>query len=255
MDHEPVILGEPGRASATRPAPLAIFPLESFHPGVVSSINKDAFGGFYGSFDARLLATQAAAFICSNSDANEEQLVQFLHRFLALAWEDCTAGASAKGNSIVQEAHSCWLCIRMTLPTDSWVVPRWHTDGRMFECACSEPQMPHSKYAVTILGPSTRVMATNPAVQAVLESLSDTGQPWDQNDPDPGLAKRLAEYPEAVVELGQVIRFSWGQDDSPVHSEPDSTGLHRVFVSLLFGSKAEIQKMCEVREEEYNSWN
>lgn len=98
-------------------------------------------------------------------------------------------------------------------------------------------------------------MATNPAVQAVLESLSETGQPWNQNDPDPGLAKKLAEYPEAAVELGQVIRFSWGQRDSPVHSEPDSTGRHRVFISLLFGSEKEIRNMCEMRDEEYSSWN
>lgn len=254
MAHEPGTVGGHERASATRPAPLAIFPHEPLHPGVVSSINKDLSGGFYGPFNSHLLATQAATFISSNSDANEELLAQVLRRFLALAWEDCTAGASTS-NSMVQEAHSCWLCIRMTLPTDAWAVPRWHTDGRMFDCTCSEPKIPHSKYAFTILGPSTRVMATNPAVQAVLESLSETGQPWNQNDPDPGLAKKLAEYPEAAVELGQVIRFSWGQRDSPVHSEPDSTGRHRVFISLLFGSEKEIRNMCEMRDEEYSSWN
>lgn len=254
MDHERVILGKPERASATQSAPLTIFPHEPLHPRVVSSIDKDRVGGFYGPFDTHRLATQAATFISSNSDANEELLAQVLHRFLALAWEDCTAGASTT-NSIVQKAHSCWLCIRMTLPTDSWVVPRWHTDGRMFDCTCSEPKIPHSKYAFTILGPSTRVMATNPAVSAVLETLSETGQPWNQNDPDPKLAEKLAEYPEAAVKLGQVIRFSWGQPDSPVHSEPDSTSLHRIFVSLLFGSEDEIRNICEIRDEEYSSWN
>ncbi|KAH7130899.1 hypothetical protein EDB81DRAFT_807663 [Dactylonectria macrodidyma] len=254
MGHERVILGESERASATRPAPLAIFPHEPLQPGIVSSIDKNRDGGFYGPFEAHLLATQAASLISSNSDANEELLTQALHRFLALAWEDYTGGV-ATTNSKVQKAHSCWLCIRMTLPTDSWVVPRWHTDGRMFDCACSEPKLPHSKYAFTILGPSTRVMATNPAVNAVLETLSETGEPWDQNGPDPGLAKKLAEYPEDAVELGQIIRFSWGQHDSPVHSEPDSTGLHRVFVSLLFGSEEEIRSMCEIRDENYGSWN
>lgn len=98
-------------------------------------------------------------------------------------------------------------------------------------------------------------MATNPAVSAVLETLSETGQPWNQNDPDPKLAEKLAEYPEAAVKLGQVIRFSWGQPDSPVHSEPDSTSLHRIFVSLLFGSEDEIRNICEIRDEEYSSWN
>ncbi|KAF7545314.1 hypothetical protein G7Z17_g9271 [Cylindrodendrum hubeiense] len=254
MEHDSEVLGEPGRVSVTRPAPFATFPHEPLHPGVVTCIDKNRDGGFYGPFDAHLLATQAAAFICSNSDANEGLLVQVFHRFLALAWEDYTAGASTKGDSKAQEEQSCWLCIRMTLPTDAWVVPRWHTDGRMFDCTCKEPKMPHSKYGFSILGPSTRVMAPDPAVSAVLETLSETGQPWDQNSPDPELAKRLAEYPEAEVKLGQVIRFSWGEHDSPVHSEPDSTGLHRVFVTVLLGSKDEIKDMCDMRDEVYGSW-
>ncbi|KAH6654812.1 hypothetical protein BKA67DRAFT_566279 [Truncatella angustata] len=44
-------------------------------------------------------------------------------------------------------------CIRMRLATNAWVVLRWHTDGRMFQCSCPRPQLPHLKYAVTLLGP------------------------------------------------------------------------------------------------------
>lgn len=115
--------------------------------------------------------------------------------------------------------------------------------------------MPHSKYAFTILDPLTRVMLPDPTVSAVLGTLSETGRPWNQNRPNPELAKRLADYPEATVQPGQVIRFSWGQRDSLVHSKPDSTGLHRVFVSLLFGSEDEIRNMCDLGAEEYGAWN
>lgn len=87
--------------------------------------------------------------------------------------------------------------------------------------------------AFTVLGPSTRVMISSPAVNLVLETLSEKGRPWTQNRPDSRLAKRLAEYPEVAIELGQVIQFSWNQRASLVHSEPDSTGLHRGFVSVL----------------------
>lgn len=124
----------------------------------------------------------------------------------------------------------------------------------MFNYTCSEPKLPHSKYVFTILGPTTRVMVPSPAVDTLLATPSPTGRRWNQNDPDPELAGRMAQYPEAAVELGQVIRFSWGQRDSPVHSESDSSGLHRVFISILFGSEDEMRDMCNFWGEEYGVW-
>lgn len=55
-----------------------------------------------------------------------------------------------------------------------------------------------------------RVMIPNPSVKAVMGMRSEeTGRSrWNQNSPDPELAKRLAEYPEAEVQPGQVIQFS-----------------------------------------------
>ncbi|KAH6867561.1 hypothetical protein B0T10DRAFT_502333 [Thelonectria olida] len=244
----------PGHASTTRPAPFAIFPHEPLPPRLLTRVDRNCDRGFYGPFDAQLLASQAAAYIHSSSDANEELLLQVMHKFLSLAQEDCMAEAAAAGSARPQATHSCWLCIRLGVPTDAWVVPRWHTDGRMFDCKCPEPKMPHSKYGFTILGPSTRVMEPNPAVTSILETGSETGRPWDQNSPDPELAKRLSEYPQATIELGQVIRFSWGQQDSPVHSEPDSTDLDRVFITILFGSEDEVRDMCDFREDEYGIW-
>jgi hypothetical protein len=249
---------ESERASAPRPAPFAVFPHKPSLSHPLTRVFENRSGGFYGRFDADALASQAAAFISSNSDGNEELLVQSMHNFLALAQKDCVALASTTEGSGVHVTHSCWLCIRMTLPTDDWFdewfYPRWHTDGRMFDCTCPEPKVPHSKYAFTILGPSTRVMVPNPAVTAVLNMGSETGRAWDQNKPDPELAKKLAEYPEAAIETGQINRFSWNEHDSPVHSEPDSTKLHRVFVSVLFGREDELRDMCNIRDEEYGFW-
>jgi hypothetical protein len=242
------------QASTTRPAPFAILPHEPLTPRLVTRVDRDCDGGFYGPFDAQLLASQAAAYIHSSSDANKELLLQVIQKFLSLAQEDCMAEAAATGSPRPQATHSCWLCIRLRVPTDEWVVPRWHTDGRMFDCTCPEPKMPHSKYGFTILGPPTRVMEPNPAVTSILETGSETGRPWDENSPDPELAKRLSEYQQATIKPGQVIRFSWGQRDSPVHSEPDSSGLDRVFVTVLFGSEDELRDMCDFRENEYGIW-
>ncbi|KAH7303860.1 hypothetical protein B0I35DRAFT_446127 [Stachybotrys elegans] len=227
---------------------LAIFPQEPLPELGLTHVDQDSYGGYYGLFDMQVLAGKAAAFVGSRSNGDAGQLVPLFEKFLTLAQQDCASDPTA------QPTHSCWLCIRMTLPTDVWTVPRWHTDGIMFDCTCPEPRTPHSKYAFTLLGPSTRVIAPDPMATAVLLSPSDTGDEWDQNEPDSELASRLSGYAQATLAPGQVFRFSWGHRDSPIHSEPDSTGLHRVFVSILFGGEAEIQDMCESRGAQYGCW-
>ncbi|CAH0045955.1 unnamed protein product [Clonostachys solani] len=236
------------RVEPARPEPLRIFSPEPLPPNLITRVDKERSNGYYGAFDANLLATKAAELIAL--------LVEALSRLLTQAEADCVAEAVAgQKNASAQIAHSCWLCIRMTLPTDAWVVPRWHTDGRMFDCACPDSTAPHSKYAFSILGPSTRAILTNPGAHKILHSPSPSGRPWETNDPDPELAEALESYPQAAIEPGQMIRFSWAEEDSPIHSEPDSTNAHRVFVSILFGSESELRDMCDFREETYGAWN
>ncbi|KAI0137457.1 hypothetical protein BJ170DRAFT_711601 [Xylariales sp. AK1849] len=209
--------------------PLAVLQHAPLATNIITGVDHNLSGGYYGPADVEALATHATAFICSNSNANALDLRQALQNFLALTLEDCAARLSFTEETKDQVTHSCWLCIRMTLPTDAWIVPRWHKDGRMFQCSCPEPKLPHSKYAFTILGPSTRVMTPSPQTTAILETPPGTGRRWNFNESDPGLAMILAQYPETKVKLGQTIRFSWGQQDSPIHSEPDSSCSDRVF--------------------------
>ncbi|KAF4625321.1 hypothetical protein G7Y89_g12843 [Cudoniella acicularis] len=234
-------------ASISRPTPFVAFPHKPLPSNLLSSVAKKQCHGIFGPFDAGLLAKTAAVNISSNSDANPELVEEVMRDFLALAHQDCI---SHEGST--QVAHSCWLCIRMTLPTDDWAEPRWHQDGRMFNCSCPEPKLPHSKYAFTLLGPSTRVLEPSAYVDEVLASLRQSGQTQHRSRSE--LATKLADCPEVDVQLGQFIRFSWGQIDSPMHSEPDSTGVHRVFISVLYGSEEEIRDMCRVREAEYGQW-
>lgn len=69
----------------------------------------------------------------------------------------------------------------------------------------------------------------------------------DEESPRVELIEALKGCEEYTVQYGQVIRFSWGQDDSPVHSETDFSGEDRVFVRVLFGSEEEIRDMCRLR--------
>jgi len=68
--------------------------------------------------------------------------------------------------------------------------------------------------------------------------------------------KMRAEYAEALaselvldLKRAQVIKFNWGQDDSPVHSEPDIT-TDRVFISIFSAVKKEIRNICEYQGQE-----
>ena len=80
----------------SHPAPLAIFPHQPLPPGInLTRVTESQAVGFYGPFNARLLSERAAAFISSNSDANEELVAQVMDEFLTLAWEDATAATSS----------------------------------------------------------------------------------------------------------------------------------------------------------------
>ncbi|KAK7914721.1 hypothetical protein PG985_012424 [Apiospora marii] len=263
----------------TRPAPLIIFPSELL-PSLANTagtaeqpttpaallltrIAQEKTYSFYGPFDAASLSASAAAFIASNSDSDAIPLATILSRFLDHAQQDCIAEAALPDRP--QIAQACWLTVRMFKPSREYEVPRWHRDGRMFACSCSylgsedeeelQPsiqgarrQQPHSKYAVTLLGPATRVLVPSGVVdEALAADVQNRGGLDDESRSRVELAEATKGCEEYTVQRGQVIRFSWGQDDSPVHSEPDFAGEDRVFVSVLFGGEEEIRGMCRFR--------
>lgn len=230
------------------PCPLAVFPdlaLTDTVPLMTTVKNTEDWSN-YGHFDLNGLCKEVTAFIVANSDGKHEPIAKALSKFLALAH---------KGDLAIRGDPSattcCWLDVRMTQAYDEYVVPRWHQDGRMYTCSCPEDKrLPHSKYAVALLGSSTRVLGPDAA-----RRLSERGGVPDSPENRRILAAELADCEEVDVTPGQVIRFSWGQGDSPVHSEPDSSGSDRVFVSVLFGSEEEMRVMCEWREEEFVARN
>ncbi|KAL8396779.1 hypothetical protein RB594_003749 [Gaeumannomyces avenae] len=238
---------------------------------------------WYGCFDTESLAQSAGAFIAANTTSGSSTadplpaLKQAVARFLDAAARDAVAIADPAARPAVTRA--CWLTVRLFKPTDEFATPRWHRDGVMFDCSCpghgavlpasdhdpSAAPAParttarhHAKYAVTLLGPPTRLMHPGALVdEAVAHHEADDA--WAGGDDEmagrAALAARLRDAAGAsevaLPSARQVIRFSWGQDDSPVHSEPDWGSSDRVFVSVLFGRRREIRNMCDFRHEKY----
>ncbi|KAH8703843.1 hypothetical protein BGW36DRAFT_93065 [Talaromyces proteolyticus] len=249
-----------------RPDPLAIFPLVARRPlqGLPSKvISHNSTYEFYGPFDQTQLAVSASEYIVSRSDASRKTISAELNRFLTVAAQDCYRTASpADRSDIIQ---SCWLTIRAYSATYEFKQPRWHRDGRMFDCTCFERTIPHSKYAFTLLGPST--LALSPSAQ--LDEAFDTARRvWQEDNRDllekswkegiqsqirlsekerPFLIERLRKFDPVPLKPTQIIRFSWGQPDSPVHSEPDSSATDRISSVFYLGVKKK-SKICAKSE-------
>lgn len=251
--------------------PLAVFESISLPPHLVCGVQADKERSFFGTTTTNL-ADKAAAFIVSNAAiADKAALTEVLATFLVKSIEDCRACAAEPIK--VTTTDSCWLAVRMNRPHDVLVLARWHQDGRVFRCSCSVVfavneidrdggdylfRVPHSKYAITLLGPATRVLALHKAVLDISHSIDEEfgfGLTSEQDlESRHELQQRIKGCPaarEVSIRLGQPIRFSWGQADSPLHSEPDVSNDERIFACVVFGREAEIRDMCKVKDAEY----
>ena len=231
------------KAKCDRPEPFVAFNSPQLRSDLLSKLDRELMYGFYGPFNASSLAQSGAQFIAAQSDGNRYALAAALSTFLPLAYNDCLKTCDSADSPAIGTA--CWLCIRAFRPTDEYIQPRWHRDGRMFQCTGNaDPPVPHSKYAVSLLGPPTRVLAPSVNIDRVM-----TLKRYEENRAT--LAEKLTGYDDIPLKPRQIIRFSWGEEDSPVHSEPDFSGQDRVFVSVLFGSEQEIKDMCKKRNKTY----
>ncbi|EFQ30877.1 hypothetical protein CGRA01v4_12947 [Colletotrichum graminicola] len=238
--------------------PLEVFPPPPGFRSPVTSVHREGTYEFYGPASTSGLTVSASDFILKHCAADKDGLVRALSSFL----DDAAAHARQQASSTDQErsTHSTWLCVRITAPTDAWAIPRWHRDGRMFDCMCAAPR-PHAKYAMTLLGPPTRMLWPSETVDAAVRKVEaqHSGLGMGENDYSyeseekerAGLAEALEEIPLVELQTGQVVRFTWGESDAPVHSEPDSSAEARLFLSVMFGSEAELRDMCSIRDEVY----
>jgi hypothetical protein len=149
-----------------------------------------------------------------------------------------------------------------------YAVPRWHQDGRMFPYDQGREQVVRSKYALTLLGPTTLMLEPNAHVFSTHQRgktqhywwrETHDAMPTEEDIEQTGstlrhwLADEFKDATRIRTGHGKVIRFSWGRDDSPVHSEPDLTS-DRVFMTVLYGSESELRGMCEWRDVKFGEF-
>ncbi|KAH8669788.1 hypothetical protein BGZ60DRAFT_408218 [Tricladium varicosporioides] len=236
----------------------AILPVPITIPRVTSVTQTSTFD-YYGPVQSSL-ASEASKFLATISDAVERDVVSAINSFVFVTQNDCVGGA--------EETTACWLTIRVTKPTKEFEVPRWHQDGRMFPYDEGRKEVVRSKYALTLLGPTTLMLQPNAHAFSIFKQ-GETQHYWWQetHGPEPTeeedqangtlrhwLADKLKDVVRVRVRDGEIVRFSWGRDDSPVHSEPDLIS-DRIFVTILYGSESELRGMCDWRSAEYGKFN
>jgi hypothetical protein len=202
----------------------------------ISRVSSSTSYNYYGSVPTSEIFDEASMFVSQHSDGEFLEIEQTLRDFVNLTLKDFRRSACS-----VEQPTGAWFTIRITQNEES-NAPRWHRDGRMF--SCNEPGEIHSKYAMTLLGNTTHILAESRLVSDVVN------ENHDSEDMRAETAMKLAGETLIPIEPEKIIRFTWGQKDSPVHSEPDEKG-DRIFVSILYGTRLEIQDMCSLRGENY----
>ncbi len=136
------------------------------------------------------------------------------------------------------KSHSLWFTIRITTPGHEFDTPRWHRDGRMWRVGT-----PARKYAVTLLGPPTRLL--NETENVTRATAARYYEPRREE-----LAELLAGETLINVPDCQIISFTCGTDTSAVHSEP-KMNTDRIFMSAVPGTESQLRDLATIRSAVY----
>ncbi|RFN54264.1 hypothetical protein FIE12Z_1390 [Fusarium flagelliforme] len=239
--------------------PFAILATPVPLPPIKSTTETSTFN-FFGTVDDAL-PLRASKFLAKYSDGAAKEIESAIATFICITQNDCVGNA--------EEKNACWFTIRVTKPHDEFEVPRWHQDGPMYRYDDGRKDVVRSKYAITLLGPSTLMLIPSEHTfateresyerfhkQATPGSSPPPYADWDEADMAlrEWLEKEFKDEPRVEARHDQVIRFTWGRDNSPLHSEPDIV-CDRVFMSVLYGSETEIREMCKIREAEFGVYD
>lgn len=179
-------------------------------------------------------------------------------KFLQAQAQINTAQANPRSKQSDFEPRAVRMIIRINAPLSRSEIeeeyksdrqPSWHLDTNLYPP--TDLTDVNSIYAATFVGKPTyfiRSLRTlPPSLQPTVQTFRDNHQ--DPEDPENvkmlNQALRKAHLqPENYlekVEVGDIIRFSWGQDDSVLHAS-GNRDLGRIIVLMLFGSRVEINR-------------
>ena len=227
----------------SRATPLNVFPAPPSFATPFTSVTKTSFYNFYGSPAAFLADPSTALTFCrEHTHGDLAAFAALLASFIRTAHADSLGVADQKAHCHI----TLWTW--KTQPA-GFGTPAWHRDYALYPLRAETMPFPRSKYCVTLLGQPTRFLLNTPQICETATKAYGEDLRFDE------MAVRFNEagFGQAAmagVSVGQIARFTWGRDDSPVHAEP-VIDRDRVFASVIFGNEEEIRGLADWREEKF----
>merc|ERR1711964_104751 len=170
--------------------------------------------------------------------------------------------------------EAAWLCLRATVPSENWKIPRWHGDGKFYKGTAAS-----YKVVFTIKGPSTLFASPSKEQRRQIDDLraaqmlheghlsdptehekqlaeeirtaeKEFGSPSKFHLVNPGgfqmglrklMADRVQLEPLSVPSTDAVKYRVGDQKHAVFHSEPNKNA-DRLFLQMLLGTRAQINE-------------
>jgi hypothetical protein len=149
------------------------------------------------------------------------------------------------------EGETAWVCVRASIPTKEFTIPRWHLDGYYYK-----PYIDNQyKAAVALKGPRTLFFNASNEQRKALSDYQLSIQTDEKGEIDKDkmivLANNQKMFLNNIFNKSMAITADSGQgtiflagDNGAIHSEPDIAS-QSLFVSILPGSRVQIEELAD----------
>lgn len=147
------------------------------------------------------------------------------------------------------DTETVWITIRLFTKSTLFDMPRWHTDGYYY----SPFEGNQYKVALTLKGPGTLFLKLPSEVRKLFMETQYEMTPENSDEMRKKLIRLLEKYSidKSLIHQGKAysgtVFIVGNSDNAAIHSEPPINS-ERLFVSILPGSKKQIQEL-------YNKWH
>jgi hypothetical protein len=200
------------------------------HRPRITTLRGEARHFYYtGALQTSRIIQEMSAHIFGHSDADIASIQQAVKEYIEISVADHLS-SRGETNASVAISKGSYVKIRITKAVNPGsFMPPWHTDGNFLPT-----KDVNSIYSTTLLGNPTRILHDGSVVA------SEIGKGSKARYLDPAKQAILDTHPVEFIALGDVIRFTYGQPDSCLHSG-GKNDKERIFILAAFGTAEEIR--------------
>ncbi len=163
--------------------------------------------------------------ICTNTEDLIKDLIKIIKNLV-------------KTLSLGYNKKYCWMTIRSSKPTKSYVIPRWHCDGKYFK-SDKYPGL-QTKFVIVLKGPGTLLIESNEQAKQIYNNYF-TESSLDEMEVRKKLDEEFTDSNCKKIQISneEGLIFLAGHKNCTIHSEPNITE-PRMFLSIVFADEANI---------------